>query len=152
MVYDPTTNQDIHQMDYNDLVRFQAMNTGALGAMAAPNPMVIDEFFREFSRLVNRQTIKDFFLRVAGRDPQTERMRRELEKRLGVELPLGPKALRALMGEVKTYKWLEAERAGHDIWLTRNPVDPDGTALQEWFRQHFGAWYLANVRQQPAHS
>lgn len=138
----------------NDITNLQTIsltamaNTGLGTAGGGVNPIAVDCFFRELSTLFGRGRIANLMLRLRGRDPRTEQMRRELESRLGVSLPLDGRLLKALREEVSRYKWLEAERAGHDIWRSRDPRDPDGTALREWFRQYYGEWYLANVRRQ----
>ncbi|MDX2176093.1 MAG: hypothetical protein SF028_06445 [Candidatus Sumerlaeia bacterium] len=72
--------------------------------------------------------------------------RRMAEDALGMELPLRDDELDAMMAEVERYKWLEAERAGRDIWRERDAENPLRPALVEWFRRHFGSWYLTQRR------
>ncbi|MCC6548291.1 hypothetical protein IT570_14105 [Candidatus Sumerlaeota bacterium] len=66
-----------------------------------------------------------------------------IEQALGVPVPVSDDGVVDMIEEVRRFKWLEAERAGRDIWRERHPSDPEGGALREWFRLYFGAWYLA---------
>lgn len=70
------------------------------------------------------------------------KLQRRIERDLGVRLPISGAQVPCMMNEVRRYKWLEAERAGRDIWAERDKTDPERLALSEWFRKHFGAWYL----------
>ncbi|MCB2155791.1 hypothetical protein KQI84_12985 [bacterium] len=78
---------------------------------------------------------------------QRHRRYRMIQKRLGVQDMVPYSKVDCLFAEVERHRWLEAEKAGRDIWTERNPADPEGTALQDWFGRYFRAWYSANVEQ-----
>ncbi len=71
------------------------------------------------------------------------KLRRSVEKKLGKKLVIEDTAIEMMVEEVRRFKWLEAERAGRDIWVEHNPQDPEAPAFQQWFARHFGAWYLS---------
>jgi hypothetical protein len=70
------------------------------------------------------------------------KLQRRIERELGVRLPISGAQVPCMMNEVRRFQWLEAERAGRDIWAERDKKNPERVALSEWFRKHFGAWYL----------
>jgi len=70
------------------------------------------------------------------------KLQRRIERDLGVRLPISGDQVPCMMNEVRRFQWLEAERAGRDIWAERDKKNPERVALSEWFRKHFGAWYL----------
>ena len=69
-----------------------------------------------------------------------------LRSHLGLELPLSAEECARMHEEVRRFQWIEAERAGRNIWAERDASDPEAAALIEWFRRHFGAWYLSQRR------
>ena len=97
MMYDPTMNHIVHEPEQAQIARLQTMNLSALGTYGGgPNPVAVDYFFHELSAMLDRRKFRNLFLRLTGRDPRTEALRRELEARLGVELPLDAASLKAL--------------------------------------------------------
>lgn len=62
--------------------------------------------------------------------------RRTVFKLLGIYLP-EPQARRVL-AEIHNFKWLQAEKAGTDIWLEKAPHNPLAAAAAEWARRHWG--------------
>jgi len=56
-------------------------------------------------------------------------------------------ALPELFREVRRYQWLEAEKAGRNIWAERSPEDPDGLALRDWMSRHYATWRRRATRQ-----
>ena len=41
--------------------------------------------------------------------------------------------------EVRRFRWIEAEKAGCDIWAAH--PDPEAAAMSVWVRRHFTDWY-----------
>lgn len=66
-----------------------------------------------------------------------------IDARLGLDLELSEEAYAEMMEEVRRFQWIEAERAGRNIWAESSCKDPEVAAFKEWFRRHFGAWYLS---------
>lgn len=83
-----------------------------------------------------RSLVSGFMQWIAAR-----RQRARLEQQLGHDVPVASEEVPVLLAEIERHKWLEAERAGRDIWAERNPRDPLAPAARHWFRNHFGAWY-----------
>ncbi len=79
---------------------------------------------------------------LRARHAEQARMR----SHLGMELPLSAAECARMRDEVRRFQWIEAERAGRNIWAERNASDPEAAALVEWFGRHFGAWYLSQRR------
>lgn len=52
-----------------------------------------------------------------------------------------------LFREVRRHQWLEAEKAGRNIWAERSPEDPDGLALRDWMGRHYATWRRRMMRQ-----
>lgn len=48
--------------------------------------------------------------------------------------------LAELFREVRRHQWLEAEKAGRNVWAERCPEDPDGFALRDWMARHYASW------------
>jgi hypothetical protein len=71
---------------------------------------------------------------------------REVQRRLGVELTVPYEKIDDLLVEVERHRWIEAEKAGRDIWSEQNPADPEGLALRHWFRAHFSKWHRHHVQ------
>jgi hypothetical protein len=65
---------------------------------------------------------------------------RELRSKLGAELNISYHEVDDLLEEVARHRWIEAEKAGADIWLQRNPADPMAPALRDWFTKHYNTW------------
>lgn len=47
---------------------------------------------------------------------------------------------RDLILRIQEYKWLEAERAGRDVWKDGSPSQAWETAARDWIAQHYSAW------------
>lgn len=111
-------------------------------------------FFRELNKIVDFQKLKSqtgrLFRGSNNQKAATRHLRRHVQSTLGVDLPLEDQCVVEMMNEVRRFQWIEAERAGRDIWRERSPKDPEAGALREWFRLHFGAWYLENRKTRPA--
>lgn len=45
-----------------------------------------------------------------------------------------------ILAEVERHRWIEAEKAGHDIWSAQNPSDPASVAVRDWFFKHYHTW------------
>jgi hypothetical protein len=45
-----------------------------------------------------------------------------------------------LLAEARRHSWLEAEKAGRDIWSERSPKDPEAEAFRDWFARHYRSW------------
>jgi hypothetical protein len=64
--------------------------------------------------------------------------RRELQHLTG---DLYPEAsAREILKRVSEHQWLEAEKAGRDIWAERDPQCPRRAAVRDWFRRFFLRW------------
>ncbi|MCX7625070.1 MAG: hypothetical protein N2Z21_02510 [Candidatus Sumerlaeaceae bacterium] len=61
--------------------------------------------------------------------------RRAVYKLLGIYLP--ELEARLALNEIHKYKWLQAEKAGKDIWLETWPQNPMAAAASEWARQYW---------------
>ncbi len=48
--------------------------------------------------------------------------------------------LEEIFREVRRHQWLEAEKAGKNIWAEHNPHDPDAVAFRDWVAKHYGSW------------
>ncbi len=93
-----------------------------------------------------------------GRPPQTSRLtlernpnRRAVYRMLGIYLP--EREARTLLQNVHDYKWIEAEKAGFDLWSTEEPRSPLSLAAHAWARhylQQFLAWRKLEVTWSPA--
>jgi len=68
---------------------------------------------------------------------------REVRNKLGVSLDIQCTEVDEMLAEVQRHRWIEAEKAGRDIWASRNPHDPDTSALRDWFTKHFEKWRAA---------
>jgi hypothetical protein len=155
MLYDPYLQNglsDKHGKNgglSQDLMMFSlaySSQTGGAPGLGSFNPvlgaMALGELARELSLSQLRDLIITPIRRLVARLGLTGGSDR-LDKRLGLALPLSDQAYSEMMEEVRRYKWLEAERAGRDIWKERAKAeDPEAVAFREWFRQYYGAWYL----------
>lgn len=147
MLYDyPPRKQAEEDIRFKLLVH-SAMtpNTG----FAAASPLVMEEIIREVSKLRIGQRLRSAIKWMLGqrRNPiATPPVNENLADRFGVIVPLGDQDSKELLEEVRKFKWLEAERAGRDIWRERNPRDPEAAAFREWFARHYGAWHLARAK------
>lgn len=123
----------------------------ALGALLA-----MDEAARMLTRRPGnsdpRLLLRRIFAMLRGRNCSAVGLRDRMEQALGVQLPIAEDGVIEMIEEVHRFKWLEAERAGRDIWRERNPTDPEALALREWFRLYFGAWYLARQTRRFSHT
>lgn len=68
---------------------------------------------------------------------------RELRRKLGAELQIPYHEVDDLLEEVARHRWIEAEKAGADIWVQRDPKDPMAPALRDWFTKHYNNWHKA---------
>lgn len=71
---------------------------------------------------------------------------RRVERRLGATPKIRVTQVDDLLQEVSRHRWLEAEKAGRDIWQEQDPRDPEGVALRDWFYKHYASWYQARQR------
>jgi hypothetical protein len=55
---------------------------------------------------------------------------------------------RVMLQEVDKHAWIQAEKAGRDIWAEADPEYPRRAAMKDWFLQHFERW--VTCRQQLA--
>jgi hypothetical protein len=46
--------------------------------------------------------------------------------------------MRAVINEIMRYKWLESEKEGHDIGLSR--------AAREWIARYYDSWFQFNIK------
>lgn len=68
---------------------------------------------------------------LAARSPA----RRTVFKLLGIYLP-EPQA-RLVLAEIHNFKWLQAEKAGTDIWQAKAPHNPLAAAAAEWAQRYW---------------
>ncbi len=142
--YDTINEQKNQEYD------FHPAGIPVLTALYAPQVFAADALYTYLSDVLSRRNFIRLGYRIAGKDPQHYELRERIEKILETELPISSSDAPQLYAEVQKYKWLEAERAGRDIWREKSPKDPDAIAVKEWFRQYFGAWYLAHKQAQRA--
>jgi len=64
--------------------------------------------------------------------------RRELQHLTGDFYP--ETAARDILKQASEHQWLEAEKAGRDIWAERDPQCPRRAAVRDWFRRFFLRW------------
>jgi len=107
--------------------------------------------FHEISKHIDFAAMKNFFRHLFLSDPDPTEVRSHYEDRLGLRVPVSDEEFGEMMAEVRKFKWLEAEKAGRDIWRERHPEDPEAGALRIWFEKHFGAWYLARQNRFSTH-
>lgn len=152
MTTHPTAHYSVYRLENNQTEQHRL--TGVPGydmlCLYAPQAVAADYVYRTIENTVSLETIKNFLRRavsrLSGRDSRALELQAEIERTLGVDLPLEAEQVQDMMAEVRKFQWIEAERAGRDIWRERDPRNPEGLALREWFRLHFGSWYLARVR------
>lgn len=144
-----------HERERNnetDFYRSSVIGEKTLMALYVPQAVAAEALFGQIEESVNWDAVRRDLRRVWSilTAPVRALSRRPaladpvaVSNHLGVDLPLEQRDVEAMMEEVRRFKWLEAERAGRDIWAERHPENPDQGALREWFRLHFGAWYLA---------
>ena len=119
--------------------------TSAAPGLGSFNPVVAMMAIDELRREVSMADLNKFMAplrRLVGRLASTKPAHR-LDEKLGINLPLSDNAFGEMMEEVRRYKWLEAERAGRDIWSERSRQDPEAAAFLEWFRKYYGEWYFS---------
>jgi len=148
MVTHPTAHYAVHknneiQLGYD---RDSEFSNYQLLCLYAPHAMAADLLFAEAEGALSWKNLKHAALRLFGKNPKAIELHDQVQEVLGVNLPVEGDAILEMMDEVRRFKWLEAERAGRDIWRERNPSDPEAGATREWFQRHFGAWYLARKR------
>lgn len=102
----------------------------------------------EIAKVIRPGRVKSYFSRLFERRNAHSALRSYYEEQLGFHIPVSDEALEEMLKEVKKFQWIEAERAGRDIWAERCPKNPEAGAAKEWFRNHFGAWY--SYRAKPA--
>lgn len=151
MLFDPLSHYEANLKDEEiQTLQLDLIARTGLGPLSSPSPLSTAAFFQEWNRLKVserlREALRSLRERLLHSDPEPIAEAPSVASRYGIDLPLTDETYRAMMDEVRRYKWLEAERAGRDIWRERNPHDPDAMAFQEWFRNHFGAWYLSRNR------
>jgi hypothetical protein len=102
----------------------------SINAEAGPSPAM--RLYRHIATLVQRY-----------------RRYRRAAKALGAapEIPLS--RIDEILAEASAHRWIEAEKAGSDIWVAADPADPEGAALRDWFAKHYQAWRAARL-QKPA--
>ncbi|MDX1971067.1 MAG: hypothetical protein SFY68_00910 [Candidatus Sumerlaeia bacterium] len=71
---------------------------------------------------------------------------RRLTQLLGKELDIPFYRSEDILAEAQRHKWLEAEKAGRDIWCERDPYDPEGCALRDWVSRYLDSWKRSNLR------
>ncbi|MBX3729096.1 MAG: hypothetical protein KF858_07905 [Candidatus Sumerlaeia bacterium] len=52
-----------------------------------------------------------------------------------------------LLEHARTHGWIEAEKAGRDIWAERSPRNPEAALVRDWFVRHYDAWRRHHLRQ-----
>jgi hypothetical protein len=52
-----------------------------------------------------------------------------------------------LLAQIASHRWIEAEKAGRDIWSERDPVCPACAAGRDWLSRHFSDWLNWRARQ-----
>jgi hypothetical protein len=45
-----------------------------------------------------------------------------------------------MLVEIQRHRWLEAEKAGRDIWVERDPENPHRAAVADWLGRFFRPW------------
>lgn len=120
-------------------------NALVLGAMTLPEgqaALVGHMLSRLFQRPANAPRRLSFVeqVRLFWRHYRTYR---DLRSKLGEELHIPYHEVDDLLEEVARHRWIEAEKAGADIWVQRNPNDPMAPALRDWFTKHYNAWRRA---------
>lgn len=75
---------------------------------------------------------------------------RGLMKLIGKDLEIPFYRVNDIVAEARHYKWIEAEKAGRDIWVEKCPSDPEGCAVREWVARHFDAWKQSHLSQKTA--
>jgi len=81
-----------------------------------------------------------------GQDP----CRREVFRLTGDYYPEA--VARDLILRIQEYKWLEAERAGRDVWKDASPTQAWDAAARGWIAQHYAAWrahWLDQLKRSP---
>ena len=131
--------------DYLD--RDPLMNHGlVLGAMTQPSGQAALVCYM-LSRLgTTKRTAAVRTLGIVERVRQfyrNYRTYRELRNKLGAELNISIHEVDDLLEEVARHRWIEAEKAGTDIWVKCNPTDPNAPALRDWFTKHYNNWRKA---------
>lgn len=120
-----------------------------LAAPGVPNPYAFMVLMEEVKKLQSWKRFARSLAQLRERfftsdpEPTGQALPQATAHQYGINLPLKDECLADMLEEVHRFKWIEAERAGRDIWRERDPQDPDSVAFKEWFRQHFGAWYLS---------
>ncbi len=79
--------------------------------------------------------------------------RRAVYRILGIYLP--EREARTLLQNVHDYKWIEAEKAGFDLWSKKEPRSPLTAAAHAWAVRHlnqFLAWRKLEVNWSPVPS
>jgi hypothetical protein len=64
--------------------------------------------------------------------------RRALFQLLGVYMP--EREAREVLASIHSYKWIEAEKAGRDIWTEKEPAQPMSAAARTWASKHLSAY------------
>ena len=151
MAFNGRTN-DFSYIDGPAVVAYNGLPLAAFlpqNSFAAAQAVAAQYVYTAIDRHVSRERLtvlaRQGLALLKGQDPKGVVVQGRLEKALGIDLPLDPAGASELLAEVHRFKWLEAERAGRDIWRERHPSDPEAGAAREWFRLYFGAWYLART-------
>lgn len=82
---------------------------------------------------------------------ETNPNRRAVFRMLGIYLP--EREAKALLRNVHEYKWIEAEKAGHDVWTKAEPQCPLTAAARAWAVRHlqqFLKWRQLDISWSPA--
>jgi len=149
MLFDPLAHYAVslrkEELQHNELYEFEKSPVYSFAVAGNAQPFAAAIAFHELAKIFNWDAVKYTLLRLFGytRHEASAHDRSWYEDQLGISLPVSDREFAEMLAEVKKYKWLEAERAGRDIWKEKNPSNPEVGALREWFRLHFGAWYLS---------
>ena len=147
MMYDPMAHYAVNvrneDMQHAELYEFEKSPIYSFAVAGNAQPFAAAIAFHELNKILNWDAVRSSLGRLVGytRQQSSAYDRAFYESQLGISLPVSDKEFAEMLKEVKKYKWLEAERAGRDIWKEKHS-NPEVGALREWFRLHFGAWYL----------
>lgn len=155
MSYDPSVKKKSRdnglRMDSLQAVMLSGLSTsgniGAQGGHPLAALIALEEMFGEISFRRARRALRGYATAAIERNKDVRGLEpagdARLDSRLGIELPLSEAAFEEMMEEVRRFQWIEAERAGKNIWRESSHQDPEAAAFTEWFRRHFAEWYLA---------
>lgn len=155
MLYDPYNDVDqlnksrVSTNPLENLLLYGVANSSNVGIYGNCNPLialhVLEETTGELTWARFTRSARNLFSRLAApfRRHSIRKASDRIDARLGLDLELSDDAYAEMMEEVRRFQWIEAERAGRNIWAETACNDPEVAAFKEWFRRHFGAWYLS---------